>query len=38
MSYGVDILKLFRQAAAYADRILKGRETRQSAGTIAHQV
>jgi putative ABC transport system substrate-binding protein len=24
MSYGVDLIELFRQAAVYADRILKG--------------
>jgi len=24
MSYGVDLIELFRQAAIYADRILKG--------------
>ena len=28
MSYGVDLLELFRQAALYADRILKGEKPR----------
>jgi len=36
MSYGVDIPELFRRAALYADRILKG--DKPAAGSIADQV
>jgi putative ABC transport system substrate-binding protein len=38
ISYGVDLPNVFRQAAVYADRILKGRQSRRPADLPTHQV
>ena len=38
MSYGFESLELFRQAASYVDRILRGGETRRPADSAADQI
>ena len=38
MSYGLNVVVLFRRAATFVDKILKGRQARRPPGRAAHEV